>query len=100
MVPDPHPAAIGLNRGKDVKSSLEPGCEPMGNFQGLVLGMIRGKYAVDDALGTLHREVAVNLHHRVASGHQIGTVNLDFGVVLGVGCDRRQGKSGCGGQAK
>ena len=52
---DPLPAAVGLDAGELVEAGLEPLVEAVGDFQGLVDGVIGGQHAVDDAFGSRWR---------------------------------------------
>ncbi len=83
MVADPHPAAVGLDGGEDVKSGFKPAGETVGDLEGFVHGVIGRKDTVDYGFCAFDGEVAVNFDHGVARGDEVRAVDLDFGVVLG-----------------
>ena len=57
----------------------------MGDFDGLVLGMIGREHAILHRLGTVDGEIAVQLHHGFAGLDRVVAIDLDFVVVLGPG---------------
>jgi len=60
MVADPHPAAVGLDGGEDVKSGFKPAGETVGDLEGFVHGVIGRKDTVDYGFCAFDGEVAVN----------------------------------------
>jgi hypothetical protein len=85
--------ALALGCGsEDIKSALEPIVESVGNFDGLMLGVIGGIYTIYDRLRAIDREVAMEFNHGVSGIDQVGSVRLDFVIVSSAGCcqDHRQ----------
>ena len=92
VIANPHPPAIGLDGGEDVKASLKPTRKAVGDLQSFVFGVVRRQHTVDYNLGALYGEVAVDLDHGIGGGDKVGAVDLDFSVVLGAGrSDRAEG---------
>jgi hypothetical protein len=47
----------------------------VGDFDGLVLGVVRGVHTVRDFLGAINREIAMKFDHRVPGGDQVISVH-------------------------
>jgi hypothetical protein len=60
------------------------------DFDGFVKRVIGGIQAVDHLLRTVNREIAVQFDHGVAGVHELGTVHLNFVIILGGGCSREE----------
>jgi len=92
MVAHPLKALAAALGSKDVEAYFEPVRETVGDLDGFVLGMISGVEAVDDSLGAVDGEITVKLNHGVAGINQIGTVHLNFIVVLRASGHNRRDK--------
>ena len=66
MVADPLRAGAALLAGEDVEADFGPVVDALGNFDGLVLGMIGGIDAIDEAFLADGGVVGMELDHRVA----------------------------------
>jgi hypothetical protein len=82
VVADPLNALAATLGSKNVKTNFEPVCETMGDLDGFVFSMVCGIEAVDDSFGAVDGEITVELNHGVAGINQIGTVDLNFVIVL------------------
>jgi hypothetical protein len=91
-----HPLpALALSYGsKDVKATLKPIIEAMSDLYRFMLGMIGRVNPIHDCLRTVDCEIAMEFEHRVTGIDQIGSVHLDFVVVLSTGepCSQDQGE--------
>jgi hypothetical protein len=59
VIAHPLPALAFGYRSEDVKTAFEPVIKSVGNFDGLMLGVIRWVHSIDGFLGAVNREVAV-----------------------------------------
>ena len=60
MIAHPLPALTLGYRSEDIKTAFEPVVKSVGNFDGLMLGVIRWIHAINDFLGAVNGEVAVS----------------------------------------
>jgi hypothetical protein len=59
VIAHPLPALAFGYRSEDVKTAFEPVVKSVGNFDGLMLGVIRWVHSIDGFFGAVNREVAV-----------------------------------------
>jgi hypothetical protein len=87
-----HPLpALALSYGsEDVKAAFEPVIEAMGDLDRLMLRVVGGINTIYGRLRTIDCEVAMEFNHSVSGIDQVGTVHLDFVVVLSTteGCSK------------
>jgi len=73
----------------------------VGDFEGLVNGMIRRKHAVDFVSFALDGEIAMHFNHCHANRHGVSAVYLDFVAILGASGNRNEsGNEARAGKAK
>src|SRR6266705_5004184 len=78
------PISIALV-GKDVKAGFKPIREAMGNLNGFVLGVVRGKNSILRGLAAVNREIAMQLDHGAVPHDRVVTIDLDLVIVLSTG---------------
>jgi hypothetical protein len=82
VIPNPLPALAFGDGSENIEAALEPVIEAVRDLDRLMLGMIGGVEAVHGGLRAVNGEVAVEFKHGVSGIDQVGSVHLDFIVVL------------------
>ncbi len=67
---------------ENIEAQLTPRVQAVRNFNGLVPGMLSGLDTIHFVFRARKREVVVQLHHSSLGRYRVGTVNLNFIIVL------------------
>src|SRR6266571_1944990 len=86
------PTLAVLGGSKNVKPGLEPVVKTVGDLDGFMQLVVRGKSAVIGGFGALKCKVRVQLHHSVARLDSLVRIHLDFVVPLRAS-GQRQGRA-------
>jgi hypothetical protein len=73
MIADQLPALYLSNAAENAESAIKPIVKTVGDFVGLVFGLVYRVDPICDRFRSINREVAVQLNHGVAGIHQIGS---------------------------
>src|SRR6266700_2037766 len=86
------PTLAVLGGSKNVKPGLEPVVKTVGDLDGFMQLVVRGKSAVIGGFGALKCKVRVQLHHSVARLDSLVRIHLDFVIPLRAS-GQRQGRA-------
>src|SRR3989442_2964629 len=82
MRADKVPAAAMARAGEYVEPGFKPIVKAVGDFDGLVPGMMRRQSAIVSLFRSVRREVVVQLDHRHTTRNCFRRINLDFVILL------------------
>jgi hypothetical protein len=85
VITHPLPALALSDGSEDVKAALEPVIKAVCDLDGLMFGVIGGINTIHDRLRAIDREVAMEFDHGVSGIDQVGSVHLNFIVILSLG---------------
>src|ERR1700682_3662756 len=75
--------AAATSAGENIESGFEPVVEPVSDFDCFVPGVISRRRSVISLLRSFGSEVVVQLDHGYTARNGLGSIDLDFIIVLG-----------------